>query len=154
QAQLFFLLTRYRQQLALKQRSLFRPVTVSDYIFAKDRIFAHLNLTDDELLLYEKIYEVLEPQVVKPDLVIFLQASTEVLLRRPRLRRRDYEVEISSEYVIQVNEAYSYFFYHYRTTPLLVMNTTEIDFVKRPADLEELVRQIQRMEAGTRFFVP
>ena len=154
QAQLFFLLTRYQQQLRLRQRSLFRPLTVSDYLFTKDRIFAHLNLSDDELLLYEKIYEVLEPQLAKPDVVIYLQASTEVLLRRIRMRRRDYEADISPEYVNQVNEAYNYFFYHYRATPLLVINTSEIDFVKRPADLDELIRQIQKVEGGTRFFVP
>ena len=154
QAQLFFLLTRHGQQIALRQRSLFRPLAVADYIFTKDKIFAHLNLTDDELLIYERIYEILDKEVPKPDLVIYLQASTDVLLRRIRLRRREFEAEISPAYVNQVNEAYNYFFYHYRTSPLLVINTSEIDFVKRPGDLEELIRQIQKMEGGTRFFVP
>jgi deoxyadenosine/deoxycytidine kinase len=154
QAQLFFLLTRHGQQSELRQRSLFRPVTVADYIFPKDRIFAHLNLSDDELLIYEKIYGILEKEVARPDLVIYLQASTDVLLRRIRMRRRDFELQIATEYVNQINEAYNYYFYHYRETPLLVINTSEIDFVKRPADLEELIRQIQKMEGGTRFFVP
>lgn len=154
QAQLFFLLTRYGQLQELKQRSLFRPVAVSDYIFEKDRVFAHLNLSDQELLIYEKIYEVLEPAVPRPDLVIYLQASDDVLMRRIRLRRREYEHDISPDYVAQVNEAYNYFFHHYRSTPLLLINTSDIDFVKRPSDLDELIGQIERMEGGTRFFVP
>lgn len=154
QAQLFFLLIRHKQQLGLRQGSLFRPVVVSDYVFSKDRIFANLNLTDDELLIYDRVYEVLEPQTPKPELVIYLQASTEVLLHRISLRRREIEMDISPDYVEQVNEAYRYFFYHYRQSPLLVIDTTEIDFVKKPKDLDELVRQIDKMESGTQYFIP
>ena len=154
QAQLVFLLGRYQQQKTLRQQSLFRAATVADYIFSKDRIFAHLNLNDDELHIYERIYAILEPEVPRPDLVIYLQATTDVLLRRIGMRRREVEGAIAPEYVHQVNEAYSYFFYHYRATPLLVINTSEIDFVKRPGDLEELIGQIRKMEGGTRFFVP
>lgn len=154
QAQLFFLLTRYRQQQDLRQRSLFRPVTVADYLFTKDRLFAHLNLSDGELLIYEKVYEILAPQIPSPELVIYLQASTEVLLRRIKLRRRDIEVDIEPEYVEQVNEAYRYFFHHYRASPLLVIDTSDIDFVKNPKDLDELLRQLDRMEGGTQYFVP
>lgn len=154
QAQLYFLLTRHKQLLSLRQGSLFRPTVLADYVFAKDRIFAHLNLNDDELLIYERVYDILQAQLPQPDLVIYLQASTEVLLERIALRRRQVEVDISPDYVDQVNEAYRYFFYHYRATPLLVISTTDIDFVKRPKDLEELVKEIDRMEGGTRYFVP
>jgi deoxyadenosine/deoxycytidine kinase len=154
QAQLFFLLTRHGQLLELRQRSLFRPLAVTDYLFAKDRIFAHINLSDDELLIYERLYRILEPDLPRPDLVIYLQASSEVLLQRIRTRRRDFERRIDPDYVNQVNEAYSYFFYHYRASPLLVINTNDIDFVKRPGDLEELIQQIELSEGGTRFFAP
>ena len=154
QAQLFFLLTRYRQLLELRQRSLFQPITIADYLFAKDRMFAHLNLDDGELLIYERLYEILEPQIPRPELVIYLQASTDVLMKRIRRRRREVEVDISPEYVEGVNEAYRYYFHHYRSSPLLVLKTSRIDFVKNPKDLDELVRQIEKMEGGTRYFVP
>jgi deoxyadenosine/deoxycytidine kinase len=154
QCQLFFLLSRYRQQMALAQADLFDEVTICDYIFAKDKIFAYLNLTDDELLIYEKLFPVLEEKIPGPDLVIYLQASTEVLLERIRRRSRDIERDIAEGYLAEVNRAYNYFFFHYDATPLLVINTSEIDFVHREEDLEELIRQIQGMERGTRYFVP
>jgi len=154
QVQLYFLLTRYRQQLELRQRSLFNPVSVADYMFEKDRLFAHLNLSDNELLIYEKVYEILVPAVPRPDLVIYLQASTDVLMQRIRLRRRDVELDIAPEYVEQVNEAYRHYFHNYRASSLLVLNTNDIDFVKNPRDLDELVAQIERMEGGTQYFVP
>ena len=154
QCQLFFMLSRYRQQMNLAQADLFDDVTLCDYIFAKDKIFAYLNLSDDELMIYEKLYPVLEEKVPKPDLVIYLQASTEVLLERIRRRRREVEREIAGGYLAEVNRAYNYFFFHYDATPLLVINTSDIDFVHREADLEELIQQIQGMERGTRYFVP
>jgi len=154
QCQLFFLLSRLRQQQELAQGGLFEDVTLCDYIFAKDKIFAYLNLSDDELIIYERLYPVLEEKVPKPDLVIYLQASTEVLLERIRRRSRDLERDIAEAYLAEVNRAYNYFFFHYDATPLLVIQTSEIDFVHRPEDLEELIRQIEGMERGTRYFVP
>jgi deoxyguanosine kinase len=154
QCQLFFLLSRYRQQMELAQADLFDQMTVCDYVFAKDKIFAYLNLSDDELMIYERLYPVLEEKVPKPDLVIYLQASTEVLLERIRRRSRDLERDIAERYLAEVNRAYNYFFFHYDATPLLVINTSEIDFVHRGGDLEELIRQIEGMERGTRYFVP
>jgi deoxyguanosine kinase len=154
QCQLFFLLSRFRQHQELAQPDLFDQMMLSDYIFAKDKIFAYLNLSDDELMIYEKLYPVLEEKVPKPDLVIYLQASTEVLLERIRRRSRDVERDIAESYLAEVNRAYNYFFFHYDETPLLVINTSEIDFVNRSADLEELILQIQNMEGGTQYFVP
>ena len=154
QCQLFFLLSRYRQHTELAQGGLFDEVTLCDYIFAKDKIFAYLNLSDDELMIYEKLYPVLEEKVPKPDLVIYLQASTRILVERIRRRRRELEREISEDYLAEVNRAYNYFFFHYDATPLLVINTSEIDFVHREGDLEELINQIRGMDHGTRYFVP
>ncbi len=154
QAQLFFLLSRYRQMLELSQRGLFQQVTVCDYIFPKDKIFAYLNLDDSELLIYDKLYALLEPQVPKPDLVIFLQADTERLAERIKRRKRDYESEIAEAYVNEVNKAYNYFFFNYTATPLLVINTNEIDFVHQEGDLDELVAQIRKMERGVQYYRP
>jgi deoxyadenosine/deoxycytidine kinase len=154
QAQLFFLLSRYRQMQELAQRDLFRQVTVCDYIFPKDKIFAYLNLDDAELLIYDKLYAMLEGTVPKPDLVIFLQADTSRLMDRIRRRKRDYEAQISEAYVNEVNKAYNYFFFNYTATPLLVINTSEIDFVHQEADLDELVAQIRKMERGVQYYRP
>jgi deoxyadenosine/deoxycytidine kinase len=154
QAQLFFLLNRYVQQQELAQTDLFRQVTLSDYLFAKDKIFAYLNLSDSELMLYERLYAVLSEKVPQPDLVIYLQAGTEVLMERLRRRRRDYEAEIAESYLNDLNQAYNYFFYHYTATPLLVINTSEIDFVHREGDLDDLVDQIRNMNKGTQYYTP
>ncbi len=154
QAQLFFLLSRHRQLLELGQRDLFHQVTLCDYIFPKDKIFAYLNLDDSELLIYDKLYAMLEPQVPKPDLVIVLQASTAKLIERIKRRRRDYEAEISEAYVNEVNKAYNYFFFHYSQTPLLVIDTTEIDFVHHEAHLDELVEQLRKMDRGVQYYRP
>src|SRR5262245_10528794 len=148
QAQLFFLLNRYLQQQELAQTDLFRQITICDYLFAKDKIFAYLNLDDSELMLYERLYSVLAEKVPQPDLVIYLQASSGVLMDRIKRRKRDYESEISEAYINNLNQAYDYFFYHYTATPLLVINTTEIDFVHREGDLDDLVKQIQDMNRG------
>jgi len=154
QAQLFFLLNRCVQQQELSQTDLFHQVTICDYLFAKDKIFAYLNLDDSELMLYERLYGVLSEKVPQPDLVIYLQANTDVLLDRIRRRKRDYESEISERYVNELNQAYNYFFYHYTASPLLVINTSEIDFVHRDGDLDDLVHQIENMTRGVQYYTP
>jgi deoxyadenosine/deoxycytidine kinase len=154
QCQLFFLLSRFRQQQELSQGNLFRQPVVCDYVFAKDKIFAYLNLDDSELMLYEKLYGLLEEQVPCPDLVIYLQASDEVLMERIRRRQRDYEKQISERYVAELNRAYNHFFFHYNRTPLLVIDTSKIDFVQSREDLEELFRQIQTMQRGVQYYNP
>ena len=154
QAQLFFLLSRYRQLQELAQRDLFHQVTLCDYIFPKDKIFAYLNLDDSELLIYDKLYAMLEPQVPQSDMVIFLQAETRTLVERIKRRRRDYEHEISEAYINEVNKAYNYYFFHYSQTPLLVIDTTSIDFVHQSEHLDELEAQIRKMDRGVQYYRP
>ncbi len=154
QTQIFFLLSRYRQQMEFPQQDLFQEKTVSDYLFDKDKIFAYINLNEKELSLYERLWSFLHQDVPKPDLVIFLQANTETLMHRIRERNRSYERAISSEYIQRLNEAYNYFFFHYSDSPLLVVNTAKIDFVHNPDDLEDLLNQIRKPHAGTRYYVP
>jgi deoxyguanosine kinase len=154
QAQLFFLLSRYRQLMELGQRDLFHQVALCDYIFPKDKIFAYLNLDDSELLIYDKLYAMLEPQAPKPDLVIFLQAETPRLIERIKRRKRDYEAEISEAYVAEVAKAYNYFFFNYTQTPLLVIDTNQIDFVHHEKELDDLIAQIRRMERGVQYYRP
>ncbi len=154
QAQLFFLLSRHRQLQELSQRDLFHQVTLCDYVFPKDKIFAYLNLDDSELLIYDKLYAMLEPQVPQPDLLIFLQAETRTLVERIKRRRREYEQEISETYVNEVNKAYNYYFFHYVQTPLLVIDTTSIDFVHQSEHLDELEQQIRKMDRGVQYYRP
>jgi deoxyadenosine/deoxycytidine kinase len=154
QAQMFFLLSRYQQQRELSQQDLFSQSTVCDYLFAKDRIFASVNLDDDELALYQQIYELMDQRIPRPDLVIYLQAPTEVLRQRIKFRGRGYEREISREYIEAINEAYNRFFFSYNATPLLIINTAEVDFVRNPEDFQDLVREIQRMKKGVQFYIP
>lgn len=154
QTQVFFLLTRFQQQQQIAQLDLFNQVTLSDYLFEKDRIFALLNLDENELILYEKIFQLLEGRIPTPDLVILLQAKPEVLLHRIKSRSISYEREIELEYLKRLTEAYNYFFFHYDQSPLLVVNTSEIDFVKRKEDLAQLLREIKRMKRGTWYFTP
>lgn len=154
QTQMFFLLSRYNQLLEFQQMDLFHSWTVADYIFPKDRIFAYMNLSDHELELYEQVYAILNERIVPPDLMIYLQASSDVLMRRINRRGRDYEKQITREYVDSLNEAYEYFFFHYRETPLLVIKTSEIDFVQSSEDLDDLISQILRMKRGTRYYAP
>lgn len=152
--QTFFLLSRYRQQQTLRQMDLFGDRVVSDYLFAKDRIFANINLEDDELRLYEHVADVLEERIPRPDLVIYLQASTEVLMRRISWRGRSYEQDMDPEYIQTLNEAYTYFFFHYDETPLLVVNCNEIDFVRNRSHFEDLLRRICQPFTGTRNYIP
>ena len=154
QAQMFFLLSRYQQQRELSQQDLFSQSIVCDYLFAKDRIFASVNLDDDELALYQQIYELMDQRIPRPDLVIYLQAPTEVLRQRIKFRGRGYEREISREYIEAINEAYNRFFFSYNVTPLLIINTAEVDFVRNPEDFQDLVREIQRMKKGVQFYIP
>ena len=153
-AQLSFLVERYRQQQELIQMDLFQQGTVADYVFAKDRIFAELTLGPDELALYERIYGLLVSRVRKPDLVVFLDAATEVLQRRLRRRDRPYERKIGRDYVEKVAEAYRRFFHGYRDTPLLVVNSSDIDFVVDGGQLADLVREIGSMGQGVQHYVP
>jgi deoxyadenosine/deoxycytidine kinase len=154
QTQLFFLLSRYQQQGELAQIDLFTTLVVADYHFPKDKIFACLNLDDSELMIYDRLYTLLSETVPKPDLVIYLQGSLETCMRRIKKASRSIEKGITPEYVAQLIEAYNYYFYHYEETPLLVVNTNEIDFVNRPADFDDLVAQIQKARKGVQYYVP
>ncbi len=153
-AQLYFLLTRYHQQRELAQQDLFSQATVSDYLLAKDRIFARLNLDSDELVLYEGVYRLLDGRIARPDLVVYIRALSEVLLERLRKRNRPFERYISLEYLDRVAAAYRDFFFYYEETPLLVVDTSEIDFVTDPGDLDDLVREIDRAGKGAQYYVP
>ena len=154
QTQLFFLLNRFQQQKEIAQLDLFNQVTVSDYLFAKDRIFASINLDDHELALYTQIYQLLNGQIPTPDLIIFLQAKPEILLHRIRSRGHSYEKEMDLDYLKVLTEAYNYYFFHYDQSPLLIVDTSEIDFVKRKEDLSQLIREIKQMRKGTSYFIP
>ncbi len=154
QTQLFFLLSRHKQQTELKQFDLFMERVVADYIFAKDRIFANITLDDNELGLYKRLADLLEREVPKPDIVVYLQASVDVLMERIKKRGREFERGMSREYIETLTEAYNYFFFHYKDTPLIVVNTNEIDFVESTADFEELAREIEEHDKGTAYYVP
>ena len=152
--QLFFLLSRYDQQRSINQRDLFTEVILADYFFPKDKIFAYLTLDDSELMIYNRLFELLRETVPKPDLVIYLQANLENLLKRIKKRGRSYEKSISPSYLQELSEAYAHFFYRYDETPLLVVNTNDIDFVNTPAHFEALVEQIRNAQKGTQYYVP
>ncbi len=154
QTQMFFLLSRFRQQQQLFQQDLLHPVTVSDYLFAKDRIFACLTLDPNELALYDRVYEALGPRVTKPDLVIYLQARMDVLLYRIKKRAREFERGFDAGYLNELVSAYNDFFFHYSDTPLLVINTSDIDFVNNELDLENLLSVIRKTRAGTHHYLP
>ncbi len=154
QAQLFFLLSRFQQQQALFQQDLFSRSTVSDYLFAKDRIFAALNLQPAELALYQQVYDLLGPRVIRPDLVVYLQARTEVLAARVRKRGRDYERGVDPGYLGALSKAYNDYFFHYEDSPLLVVNTSDIDIEGSAEDLEALLVVIRRHRKGTQHYVP
>lgn len=154
QAQMYFLLSRYQQQVALKQEDLFHKVTVADYVFQKDRIFAHLTLSPDELALYERVFKTLDPQVPTPDLVVYLQARADVLLERIRTRGREWERPIKAEWLESVIQAYNGYFFHWRKSPILVINTSDIDFVERESHLETVLSSIRRMRKGVQYLNP
>lgn len=148
-AQLFYLLQRYQQQGELGQGDLFiRGGIVADYLFAKDRLFAALTLSNDELALYERIYQMLRPRIATPDLVVYLQAPTPVLIERIRRRGRVAEKPIRTEYVEEVSRAYADFFFHYEEGPLLIVDVSELDFVANANHRDELFAVIRRTRAG------
>ncbi|GJQ61770.1 MAG: deoxyadenosine kinase [Melioribacteraceae bacterium] len=148
QTQMFFLINRYKQQQNLGQGELFSEILISDYIFDKDRIFAYLNLSGDELKLYESIFPLLQRDIRKPDLVVFLQSSVDRLMYNIKKRNRTIEKNMSRDYITQLSEAYNNFFFKYNHTPLLIVNTTEIDFVNNTQHFNELVRQLLRDDRG------
>lgn len=152
--QLFYLFQRARQMQELKQGDMFSAGTVADFLFDKDRLFARVNLDDDELRLYEQVYASLAPEVPVPDMVIYLQAPVEVLHERIRRRGAPYERLIERDYLKSVVEAYTQFFYHYNAAPLLVVNAAEINFVDSDADFELLLEHIRRTRSGRHFFNP
>ena len=157
QTQLFYALARHRQQMELRQGDLFNQVTVSDYIFDRDRIYAHLNLDDNELFIYQRLYDLLARDLPQPDVVVFLQSPTEVLRRRVRGRARHDEDDPplpSDAYLAELNEAYNHFFFHYTATPLLVVETSQFDLSWGDDALDDLLRQIKSMAHGTRYYVP
>ena len=157
QAQLFYLLSRHRQQLSMRQGDLFAQSTISDYLFDKDKIFAYLNLDDNELFIYQRLFDLLSKDVPAPDLVIYLQAPTDVLVRRLRERARDLErdrLDPDPRYLRELNEAYQHFFFHYTTTPLLVVETSQLDLTGSDEALDDLIKQINGMGRGTQYYVP
>ena len=156
QAQLFWLLARHRQQTALRQGDLFTQTTVCDYLFDRDKVYAYLNLDDNELFIYQRLYDLLERDAPAPDLAIYLQAPPDVTWRRLRQRQREHpDLLIPDEgYVREVVDAFNHFFFHYTATPLLVVETSQIDPSWPDAILDELLKQIEGMTGGTRFYVP
>ena len=154
QNQIFFLLSRYQQQRTLSQQDLFNQNTVADYLFAKDKIFASITLSSEELALYQQIYQLLNPRVPKPDLVVYLQARPEVLYKRIKKRDKSYERNLSPEYLKEVAQAYSDFFFRYEESPLLVVNSSKIDFVSSSEHLADLIKEINNMGSGTQHYIP
>lgn len=154
QTQLFFLVARYQQQMKLMSHDLFMQRIVADYTFDKDRLFAQINLNEDEMYLYDKIAELISRTLPKPDLVIYLQASTENLLARVRKRGVPCEKNIDVRYLDELNEAYNFYFFNYNKGPLLVVKTDEIDFVENKEDFEDLLAQIRKPIKGTHYYIP
>ena len=156
QAQLYYLLNRHRQLTSKRQADLFLQTTICDYVFDKDKIFAYLNLDDNELFIYQRLFDLLAKDVPPPDLVVYLQAPTELLVRRLKARGADPERQVPApdpDYLRELNEAYQHFFFHYTATPLLVVETSEFDPESDDAALDELVKQIKDMGKGTRYYV-
>jgi deoxyguanosine kinase len=154
QTELYFLLSRYKQQQEIAQRELFDRLLVSDYTFQKNRIFAYLNLTDDELMLFDKLYALLEPQVPVPDLVIYLVADVDTCMERIRRRARNVEKTISQEYIAELIDAYNHFYHYYDRSPLLVVDTRHLNFPQKPEDFDELLHRLARPIRGTEYFQP
>jgi len=154
QTQLFFLLSRYRQQQQLQQTDLFTKTLISDYMFVKDRLFAALNLDDKEMSLYNAVARILEKNVASPDMVIFLQSDTDRLMQNIKLRGREYEKLIDWKYIDALNQMYNEYFFRYDDSPLLIINTNDIDFVNNKDDLEEIIEFIRTPGEGTRYFNP
>ena len=154
QAQIFFLLNRYRQQMEITQQDLFAKILVADYLFAKDTIYAHAVLDDEELVLYNRLHSLLEGKIACPDLTIYLQASSEVLLHRIRKRGRSYERGITDEYLTTLNEAFNHFFFHYEDSPLIIINTNKLDFTDNREQLDDIFSRVSERFEGTKYYVP
>ena len=154
QTQLFFLLQRYRQQQDLRQVDMFQKLLITDYMFVKDRLFASLNLGDKEMHLYDTVASLLERNIIKPDLVIYLQADTDVLMKNIEKRGRNMERNVTWEYIDALNQVYTEYFFRYQDTPLVIINTNNIDFVENENDLEEVIDYIRQPVSGTKFFNP
>ena len=154
QTQLFFLLQRYQQQQDIRQVDMFHNLLISDYMFIKDRLFASLNLDDKEMNLYDSIANMMERNVINPDLIIYLQADTASLMKNIDKRGRNFESNISYEYINKLNEIYTEYFFRYNDTPLVIINTNNIDFVHNPDDLDQVIQYIKQPVSGTKFFNP
>lgn len=154
QTELYFLLSRYKQQKEIAQRELFDRVLVADYTFWKNRIFAYLNLSDDELMLFDKLYALLEPQIPVPDLVIHLVADVHTCMERIRRRARPVEKTISEEYLGELIDAYNHYYHYYSRSPLLVVDTRHLNFPQRPEDFDELLHRLAKPIKGTEYFQP
>jgi|TARA_B100001013_G_scaffold196036_1_gene118516 deoxyguanosine kinase len=154
QTQLFFLLQRYRQQQDLRQVDMFQKLLITDYMFVKDRLFASLNLGDKEMHLYDTVASLLERNIIKPDLVIYLQADTDVLMKNIEKRGRNMERNVTWEYIDALNQVYTEYFFRYQDTPLVIINTNNIDFVENESDLKEVIDYIRQPVSGTKFFNP
>ena len=154
QTQLFFLLQRYQQQQELRQVDMFHNLLISDYMFIKDRLFASLNLDEKEMSLYDSIANMLERNVINPDLIIYLQADTNTLMKNIAKRGREFEANISYDYINGLNEIYTEYFFRYNDTPLVIINTNHIDFVNNSADLDQVIDYIRQPVTGTKFFNP
>jgi len=154
QTELYFLLSRYKQQQDVKQRELFDRLLVADYTFQKNRIFAYLNLSDDELMLFDKLYALLEPQVPVPDLVIHLVADVDTCMERIRKRARTVEKTISPQYLVELIDAYNHYYHYYSRSPLLVVDTRHLNFPQRPEDFDELMHRLSKPIKGTEYFQP
>jgi deoxyguanosine kinase len=154
QAQFAFLIRRFEQLRNLEVGPKSQKIVVADYVFEKDKIFAYINLNDAELEIYNRYYQFFREQLPVPDLVIYLQASPEVLKKRLRKKNAPEEVSVSDDYIEEVVRAYEHFFFHYTSSDLLVVNTSEIDFVERHSDLQELLRRVSEPIRGTQYFLP
>lgn len=146
--QIFFLLDRFAQQQQLHQKELFQNYIISDYIFEKDKIFAYMNLSDDELKIYEQVVQVLDRNIPAPDLVIYLQSSVPRLMGNIRKRARSIEKEMAESYIENLNDAYNYFFSRYKNSKVMIVNCEEVDFVNNTADFEDLINEIFKTERG------
>ena len=154
QTQLFFLLQRYRQQQDLRQVDMFQKLLITDYMFVKDRLFASLNLGDKEMQLYDTVASLLERNIIRPDIVIYLQADTDVLMKNIEKRGRNMEKNVTWEYIDALNQVYTEYFFRYQDTPLVIINTNNIDFVQNENDLNEGIDYIRQPVSGTKFFNP
>ena len=154
QTQLWFLLQRYQQQQELRQIDMVQNLVITDYMFVKDRLFASLNLSEKEMSLYDTVANMMEKNVIHPDLVIFLQADTETLMKNISTRGREFEKNLSEDYLDALNQVYNEYFFRYQDTPLVIINTNNIDFVNNNEDLEEMINYIRKPVTGTKFFNP